>query len=108
VLRGPRRRTDALLAIADALATGKVEVHVGRDADELREELLTLPGVGPWTADCVLMRVLGAPDVLPTGDLSLRRNAAGLGLGTDSLAERAQAWRPWRSYAAMYLWRAKG
>ncbi|WP_158888672.1 DNA-3-methyladenine glycosylase 2 family protein [Amycolatopsis anabasis] len=108
VLRGPRRRVDAIRAVAGALASGEVEVHVGRDPDELRAELLALPGIGPWTADYVLMRVLGVPDVLLTGDLVLRKGAAALGLGddVDGLTARAQAWRPWRSYAGMYLWRA--
>jgi AraC family transcriptional regulator of adaptative response / DNA-3-methyladenine glycosylase II len=108
VLRGPKRRIDAILGAAAALAAGDVDVHVGRDATELRAELLGLTGVGPWTADYVLMRVLGAPDVLLTGDLVLRKGAAALGIADDipALTERAQAWRPWRSYAGMYLWRS--
>ncbi|HVV10943.1 DNA-3-methyladenine glycosylase 2 family protein [Amycolatopsis sp.] len=104
VLRGPERRISAILRTAEALASGAVDVHVGRDADELRTELLALPGVGPWTADYVLMRVLGSPDVLLTGDLVLRKGAAALGIG--DLDRHSQAWRPWRSYAGMYLWRS--
>ncbi|GAA5155919.1 MULTISPECIES: DNA-3-methyladenine glycosylase 2 family protein [Amycolatopsis] len=104
VLRGPRRRVEAILAAAEALATGSLEVHVGRDPDELRAELLALPGVGPWTADYVLMRVLGVPDLLLADDLVVRKGAAALGI-TD-LAGHSQAWRPWRSYAGMYLWRS--
>ncbi|SDX76604.1 AraC family transcriptional regulator, regulatory protein of adaptative response / DNA-3-methyladenine glycosylase II [Amycolatopsis xylanica] len=103
VLHGPQRRVDAIRAVAEKLAGKEIEVHIGRDPDELREELLALPGVGPWTADYVLMRLLGVPDVLLTGDLALRKGAENLGI-TD-LGERAQAWRPWRSYAGMYLWR---
>lgn len=108
VLRGPRRRIDAIVGAAEALASGDLELHVGRDAAELRSELLDLPGVGPWTADYVLMRVLGAPDVLLTGDLGLRQGAAGLALPTDpdALRRRLETMRPWRSYAGMHLWRA--
>jgi AraC family transcriptional regulator of adaptative response / DNA-3-methyladenine glycosylase II len=108
VLRGPKRHNSAIIDVATALADGTVDVHVGRDPEELRAELLRLPGIGPWTADYVLMRVLGMPDVLLIGDLVLRENAAALGIADDAagLAERAQAWRPWRSYAGMYLWRA--
>ncbi|GAB3566807.1 AlkA N-terminal domain-containing protein [Amycolatopsis endophytica] len=108
VLRGPKRRIDAILSAAAAVASGDIDVHVGRDAAELRAELLGLTGVGPWTADYVLMRVLGAPDVLLTGDLVLRKGASALGIADDipALTERAQAWRPWRSYAGMYLWRS--
>jgi AraC family transcriptional regulator of adaptative response / DNA-3-methyladenine glycosylase II len=56
------------------------------------------------------MRVLGATDVLLTGDLALRSGASALGLPSDvdSLTERGRAWRPWRSYAGMHLWRAAG
>lgn len=103
VLRGPQRRIEAIRAVAEKLAAKEIEVHIGRDPDELREELLALPGVGPWTADYVLMRLLGVPDVLLSGDLALRKGAEALGV--DDLGERAQAWRPWRSYAGMYLWR---
>ncbi|MEU6645766.1 AlkA N-terminal domain-containing protein [Saccharomonospora sp. NPDC046836] len=108
VLRGPQRRIDAMREVAAALAVGDLDVHVGRDGPELRAELLGAPGIGPWTADYVLMRVLGQPDVLLDGDLALRKGAAALGLDDTSngLTERAQAWRPWRSYAGMYLWRA--
>ncbi|MEC3981346.1 AlkA N-terminal domain-containing protein [Amycolatopsis sp. H20-H5] len=104
ILRGPREQVEAVTTVAAALADGVVEVHVGRDPAELRAELLTLPGIDPWTADYVLMRVLGAPDVVLTGDLALRRGAAALGI--DALDERARAWRPWSSYAGMYLWHA--
>ncbi|MFG1643657.1 DNA-3-methyladenine glycosylase 2 family protein [Amycolatopsis sp. NPDC049252] len=90
--------------VATALAEGRLDVHVGRDAAELRAELLACPGITPWTADYVLMRVLGAPDVLLTGDAALGRGAAALGI-TD-VADRARRWTPWCSYAGMYLWRA--
>ncbi|MCP2165657.1 AlkA N-terminal domain-containing protein [Goodfellowiella coeruleoviolacea] len=108
VLSGPARRTEAVLAVSRALAEGTLDPHVGRDADELRAELEAFPGVGPWTARYVVMRLLGAPDVLLTSDGALRRGAAHLGLppSPDELARRARAWQPWRSYAGMHLWRA--
>jgi AraC family transcriptional regulator of adaptative response / DNA-3-methyladenine glycosylase II len=90
--------------VAAALAEGRLDVHVGRDATDLRAELLACPGVDARTADYVLMRVLGAPDVLLAGDAALRRGAAALGI--EDLAERARRWTPWCSYAGMYLWRA--
>lgn len=106
VLRGPRRRVDAIRTVAAALASGDLDIHVGRDPAELRSELLAMPGIGPWTADYVIMRVLGHPDVLLDGDLALRKGAAAVGLDPEDLADHAQGWRPWRSYAGMYLWRA--
>jgi AraC family transcriptional regulator of adaptative response / DNA-3-methyladenine glycosylase II len=99
---------DDVTGVATALAEGRLDVHVGRDAADLRAELLACPGVDPWTADYVLMRVLGAPDVLLTGDAALRRGAAALGIAPGDLAERARCWTPWCSYAGMYLWRASG
>ncbi len=108
VLGGPRRRIETVRSVAEAIGTGRLHVHPGRDATELCEELRALPGIGPWTADYVTMRVLGSPDVLLDGDLALRKGAAATGL-PDRPAElraRAERWRPWRSYAGMYLWRA--
>jgi AraC family transcriptional regulator of adaptative response / DNA-3-methyladenine glycosylase II len=86
----------AIAEVATALADGTVDIHVGRDPDELRAELRALPGVD---ADSVLMRVLGMPDVVL--DSVSREHAAALGI--EDLDERAKAWRPWRSYAGMYL-----
>ncbi|HSP98972.1 MAG TPA: 3-methyladenine DNA glycosylase 2, partial [Candidatus Dormibacteraeota bacterium] len=65
-----------------------------------------LPGVGEWTAQYIAMRGLGEPDAYPYGDLVLRR-AMGNGSGAVSAAElarAAEAWRPWRAYAAVHLW----
>jgi AraC family transcriptional regulator of adaptative response / DNA-3-methyladenine glycosylase II len=87
----------------------RLDLHVGRDPGELREELLALPGIGPWTADYVAMRVLGATDVLLTDDLALRNGAQALGLPATpaALTARLAPLRPWRSYAGMHLWRAQ-
>ncbi|HEY7597033.1 MAG TPA: AlkA N-terminal domain-containing protein [Actinophytocola sp.] len=108
VLTGPRRRIDTMLTVNAALATGDLDVHVGADPAELSAELQHFAGVGPWTAGYVLMRVLGDPDVLLSTDIALRKGAAALGLPSDVdfLESRGTAWRPWRSYAGMYLWRA--
>jgi len=108
VLTGPRRRIDTVRAVAAALAEGRLVVDAGRDPEELAAELTALPGIGPWTAQYVLMRVLGAPDVLLTSDSALRRGALALGLPgrPRELTARGAAWRPWRSYAGMHLWRA--
>lgn len=91
---------------AVAVAEGRLDVHVGRDAAELRAELLTC--VDPSTADYVVMRVLGAPDVLFADDPAVRRGAEALGIAPAALGERAREWTPWCSYAGMYLRRAAG
>ncbi|WP_285752839.1 AlkA N-terminal domain-containing protein [Lentzea sp. NBRC 105346] len=87
-------------AVCTALADGSLVVDVGRDADDLRAELIPL--VGPVVADTVVMRVLGAPDVLPLSDPVLAGAAA---LGLTDLASRGRSWRPWRSYAGAHLTR---
>jgi AraC family transcriptional regulator, regulatory protein of adaptative response / DNA-3-methyladenine glycosylase II len=108
VLRGPRRRIDTIVAVNAALADGTLDVHVGADPYELSESLQAFAGVGPWTAGYIQMRVLGATDVLLTTDVAVRNGATALGLPSDvdGLAQRGRAWRPWRSYAGMHLWRA--
>lgn len=108
LLAGPQRRVATVLAVSEALAGGELEVHVGADPGELRAQLQRFAGIGPWTSGYVLMRVLGDPDVLLTGDVALRKGAAALGLpsAAGGLQRHSAAWRPWRSYAGMHLWRA--
>lgn len=108
VLRGPARRTATVVGAAAAIADGSLDLHPGRDPRELRRELVDRPGLGPWTAGYVLMRVLGSTDELLATDLVLRRGAGRLGLPDtpSALVEHARRWRPWRSYAGMHLWRA--
>lgn len=108
VLRGPARRVDAIIGVAEALAGGRLRIDVGESRDDLEQRLMALPGIGPWTAGYVALRVLGSPDILLTGDLALRQGAARLGLPADprGLAEHGARWAPWRSYAGLHLWRA--
>ena len=68
-----------------------------------REQLVALPGIGPWTAEMIAMRALGDPDAFPSTDMGVVKAARGLGIDGD-LAAHAHAWRPWRSYAVQYLW----
>jgi AraC family transcriptional regulator, regulatory protein of adaptative response / DNA-3-methyladenine glycosylase II len=107
VLTGPSRRIASVCTVAPALADGTLALDPGRDPADLRAELVALPGVGPWTAGYLAMRVLGDPDELLAEDLGVRRGAAALDLPSDipGLTARAAAWRPWRSYAATHLWR---
>jgi AraC family transcriptional regulator of adaptative response / DNA-3-methyladenine glycosylase II len=105
---GPRRRAATIAAAAAAVADGELRIDPGRRTAELTAELVARPGIGPWTAGYVAMRVLGDPDVLLTGDLVLRNGAAALGLpdAPSALAARAERWSPFRSYAGLHLWRA--
>ncbi len=103
----PGSRARALVALAAALADGTVVLDRSAEREETRARLLALPGIGPWTADYVLMRALGDPDrFLPTDVAAVRAAAALPGGPPDraALATRAEAWRPWRSYALQHLW----
>ena len=105
---GPARRIDAIVGVAEALAAGSLTIDVGESREDLEQRLLALPGIGPWTAGYIALRVLGSPDILLTGDLALRQGAARLGLPSEAraLAAYGARWAPWRSYAGMHLWRA--
>jgi AraC family transcriptional regulator of adaptative response / DNA-3-methyladenine glycosylase II len=107
VLTGPARRIAAVIGLCTALAEGSLVLDAGRDPADLRADLVALPGVGPWTAGYLAMRLLGDPDELLATDLAVRRGAAALGLPSDvpGLTARSGNWKPWRSYAATHLWR---
>jgi AraC family transcriptional regulator, regulatory protein of adaptative response / DNA-3-methyladenine glycosylase II len=110
VLRGPASRIRALTGAADALADGSLTLTPGDDSDAQRVALLAMPGIGPWTADYVRMRVTGDPDIVLTGDVAVRSGAAALGIPSDprGLADWATRAAPWRSYLTAHLWRAAG
>jgi DNA-3-methyladenine glycosylase II len=80
-------------------------------ADEVAAQLTAVKGLGPWTVDMFLIFHLGRPDILPVGDLGIRR-AVQVAYELDELPapaelERiAEPWRPWRSLACLYLWRS--
>ena len=78
------------------------------DDEEIIELLIPLPGIGRWTAEMFLIFCLGRPDIFSIGDLALRAGAekvAGRKLKDRELLARAAAWAPWRSVAALYLWK---
>ncbi len=103
-LTGARMRT--LNALAQAVAGGLVSFDTA-SAEETREGLQSIPGIGAWTAEYAAMRGLADPDAFPAEDLVLRRMAGnGHPLTTKELKHRAEAWRPWRAYAVLHLWRA--
>ncbi|MCR2826106.1 DNA-3-methyladenine glycosylase family protein, partial [Microbacterium sp. zg.Y909] len=108
VLRGPAARIRALTGAAALMASGELMLSAGDDGAEQRARLLALPGVGPWTADYVRMRVTGDPDVLLPGDVAARTGAAALGIPADPAGLVAWSARtaPWRTYLTAHLWRA--
>ncbi|MDP9642293.1 AraC family transcriptional regulator of adaptative response / DNA-3-methyladenine glycosylase II [Actinopolyspora lacussalsi] len=106
VLPGSGGSAAAIRGLATALISGALRIDEGREGAELREELRGA-GLGERAADHVSTRVLGEPDSFPLPDRALRRGAGLLGLPDGAtLLDRARQWSPWRSYAAVHLWRA--
>lgn len=101
-------RAATLGALARAVAQGRIRFDAGVPFEASRAALLEIPGIGPWTAEYVALRALGDPDAFPVSDLGLRQALAegGRPLSAPELARRAEAWRPWRGYAAFALWRS--
>jgi AraC family transcriptional regulator, regulatory protein of adaptative response / DNA-3-methyladenine glycosylase II len=96
-------RAETIRALARAVCGGKINFEGVVDSDAFLNRLCEIPGIGKWTAQYVAMRALGEPDAFPSSDLGLLRAMA---LGTTrELEQRAEGWRPWRAYAAMYLWK---
>ena len=98
----PKKRAGTIRAFAKAVTEGRVAFSSVANVEGFQTRLRELPGIGDWTAQYIAMRALGDPDAFPASDLGLLR-ASSLGNQLE-LAERAEAWRPWRAYAAMYLW----
>lgn len=75
--------------------------------DAVVETLTEIHGVGPWTAKTFLMFGLGREDVFPVEDLGIRRGMERLfgDLTRSEMVTKAEAWRPYRSLASLYLWR---
>jgi AraC family transcriptional regulator, regulatory protein of adaptative response / DNA-3-methyladenine glycosylase II len=99
-------RAAAVRAFAGAVAEGAVRLDRGDSLDRLIGTLTSLPGVGPWTANYVALR-LGEPDAFPAGDLGIRRGLTrltGRPVATNEAEAMSERWRPWRAHAAIHLW----
>ena len=100
----PKARAETIRSLARDVAEGYISFERVADIDEFLARLSAIRGIGKWTAQYVAMRALGEPDAFPSGDVGLLR-ALGLASARE-LQSRFDAWRPWRAYAAMYLWSA--
>ena len=108
-LTGAKARS--FLAIADAVQTRALnfESLAQMPDGHVLEKLVSLPGIGPWTADIYLLSALGRADACPSGDLALQVAAQHLFAlrerpSPQAFLKKAQVWRPWRSVAARLLW----
>ena len=98
-------RARALVALSQAVTERRVVLSQTANVEEQIAALEGLPGIGPWTAQYIAMRALHWPDAFPGGDLMLQKAAK---VDKKILQERAEGWRPWRAYAAHYLWQSLG
>ena len=89
------------LSVPEAMGGG----GPGTDPEATARALQTFPGIGDWTAQYIAMRALRWPDAFPAGDLVLLKATGEPSV--QRLREMAEAWRPWRAYAAMYLWESQ-
>ncbi|MFB6072404.1 MAG: DNA-3-methyladenine glycosylase [Halobacterium sp.] len=106
-----RKKTEYVHNVAEAFRSEGYDRAYFADLsdDEVREELTAITGVGEWTTDMFLMFALGREDVFPVGDLGIRKGMQAL-FGEDTtraeMRDVAERWRPYRSYASLYVWRA--
>jgi len=95
-------RAKSIIALAQAFSSGELKLEVGTNLDKTISQLVSLPGIGQWTAHYIAMRAMRWPDAFPKEDIAVRNN---LGEVTAKQAEEmSQAWRPWRSYAVLHIW----
>lgn len=97
-------RARAIQAFASACAAGTLRFNATLTPDEIMTLLVSLPGIGPWTAHYIAMRALRWPDAFPKEDIAIRKNLGGL--SPRAAEQRSQQWRPWRSYAVMHIWKS--
>jgi AraC family transcriptional regulator of adaptative response / DNA-3-methyladenine glycosylase II len=105
----PGARARALSAMAAASVADPSLFARGESLESGMERLMALPGIGAWTASYIAMRALREPDAFLAGDIGLMRaleDEKGTRPTTAQLAARAEAWRPFRAYAALHLWMA--
>jgi AraC family transcriptional regulator, regulatory protein of adaptative response / DNA-3-methyladenine glycosylase II len=97
-------RAKSIIALAQAIAERTLSLTPGGSVDQTVARLQELPGIGPWTAHYIAMRILADPDVFLHTDLGIRQ-ALGETNPKRMLATAAQ-WQPWRSYATLHLWKS--
>jgi len=105
----PKSRAASLSAVAAAAVADRRLFDANCGLDDAVKRLRAIRGVGEWTAQYIALRQLREPDAFPAADLGLLRAIAGREgrrHSSSELLSRADAWRPWRAYAAQHLWAA--
>ncbi len=106
-----RQKTDYCRNLAQAVQSEKIDLDLlpSLEDAQVRSALMSLKGIGSWTADIYLMEVLLRPDIWPTSDLALITGVQELKSLTnrpsqDEMERIAAPWRPWRAVAARLIW----
>jgi AraC family transcriptional regulator of adaptative response / DNA-3-methyladenine glycosylase II len=105
----PGARARTLSTVAQAVVDDPQFLGLNRSLEEAVARLRALPGVGEWTAQYIALRGMREPDAFPAADIGLMRalaDSGGVRPNAAQLLARAEAWRPWRAYAAQHLWAA--
>jgi AraC family transcriptional regulator of adaptative response / DNA-3-methyladenine glycosylase II len=104
----PSSRCKSIIALARAHVSGDLSLDNGahHNLEDTIQRLTRLPGIGEWTAHYIAMRALRWPDAFPKEDIAVRNRLGGV--AARQAEELSQAWRPWRSYAVLHLWRGNG
>lgn len=101
-----RRRAQSIILLAKAIVDGTLNLNTIDHPEQVIEKLTSIPGIGKWTAQYIIMRALHWPDAFPKEDIILQKSLGNVSAKVaDSLS---QAWRPWRSYATLHLWHMWG
>lgn len=108
-LSRPKQQT--FIALCNAILDEQLhlETLAGLSAQEAIDTLVSVKGIGPWTAEVYLLSAIGHPDVFPAGDLALQIAAADAYQSGEKMSDKelrllAESWAPWRSVAARILW----
>jgi|HubBroStandDraft_6_1064221.scaffolds.fasta_scaffold00188_12 AraC family transcriptional regulator of adaptative response / DNA-3-methyladenine glycosylase II len=99
-------RMAAIRDFARAVSGGAIRLDRSQSLDEQVSAVAAVPGLGPWTAQYLALR-MGEPDAFPSTDLGLRRSLellSGTSVPPRAVAEIGERWRPWRAHAAIHLW----
>ena len=109
----PGKRAETLKILAERVANKELLLDGSMQPEKVKEKLMQVPGIGNWTTQYIAMRALREPDAFPGSDLALKREVEKIALNHplpgnvqfENPAQRPEFWRPWRSYAAVYLWK---
>ncbi len=97
-----RVRANTILGLAQKIAAGEIDFTLCMQPEREIKKLMSIPGIGAWTAQYIAMRAMGWPDAFPHTDLGVKKALAPL--SENEILHAAEVWRPWRGYATINLW----